>query len=699
MVLSTAMSRHVSVAALALGLALVAAGCGDDAVRPPDVDAAPDAPPGGPSARFAPTTGPLDFLAVPYPCDLYRNGIGVGLGRLPVGARAGAAQVEALGAALGQDPGFGMTTTLFFGVDDAAAIDPTILAQAVHLLDLAGGAEVPLSQPVLDVGAGRIAVQPSSVLAPDHTYGAWIDPIAGLAPQPAFLAARAEAQPGTTVLAQAWQVLAPLWQFVPRERAVSAAVFRTHAVDGVVRSALTQVAREVPRTRDVTVASGPSALDDRLGVPAAPALPGLDNPGQTTPRGIVHGNIAAIVHGWYDAPSFLTATPDAGKNGVMTLDAGGAPVVRGSQPVAFTLVVPAGVPLDSAHPLPVALFLPGLGQTRADAFALADALAARGIATLAIDLLFHGDRSISRVDAVNELSGAATPDGIGDNRGDTQGAQYLGLAPLNARAGDPLLVRDDLRQSIVDVRVAVRLVEQGDLTAVQAQPGLSGLTLRADRVAGVGVGLGTPLLAAAASLLTSPLGAVTGSQAAGGLLFPLGTTSPRLYPTLVVPLGALFDVGSLAAAEQDPLATLFQQTLEPGDPLALLASPSAAAPHFAWLEPFDDELAANQAEEYLAALLGLPGLGAGSYRYHPLVQGPLPATANLGGRTAGVVQFAPASWDLLLRRQGSQIWQAPFPPFQARPSPLAVANAIVSAQDKVATFAATFFAGGAPTIP
>src|SRR5262249_25825709 len=158
------------------------AACGDDSQMMHPPDAAIDAPMGPPTARFAPSTGAIDFAAVPYPFDLYLNASGgVQIGAMPNGGNISPDTQAFITDALAQDHGFGMTTAIFFGVDNATSLDSAKLMQNVHLIDLANGMEVALLQPAFDATGGRIWAQPAAPLKAMHKYGAWIDPALGLA--------------------------------------------------------------------------------------------------------------------------------------------------------------------------------------------------------------------------------------------------------------------------------------------------------------------------------------------------------------------------------------------------------------------------------------------------------------------------------------------------------------------------------------
>jgi hypothetical protein len=461
-----------------------------------------------------------------------------------------------------------------------------------------------------------------------------------------------------------------------------------------------------PVARNVAVIGGTvTAIDAALGSPAAPMLPGLDNPGIGTTYGIPHDTIRYIVSGIFDGPSYITQTSDAGKNGVFALDAGGQPVKKGLQPISFTLVIPRSVTLDPAHPLPLVVYQAGLGQDRHRAFAIAEALAEQGVGMLSVDLLFHGSRALGAVDLVNNTTLGASPDGIGDDRGMAPLLQYFGVSPQGTRALDPLAMRDAMRQSVVDLVATARFVKAGDLSAIgAAEPNLAGLTLRADRVVGMAEGLGMPLLLLAA-WAGHDYTAVAGSQPSGGIIFPYITTTPLLAAQILPKVGELFGITAElgSAPERHPMLTLYQQVLEPADWLAL--APAQPAQHTLIVQAFSDEVASNQSEELMEYVSGLPALGAGQYRYQQLENGALPATGNVNitGQmlTAGVVQFGMAGGELFERQSQTQVYMPGFPPFSPWPSPgMTLRNPIVAVQTQLVTFVVSHFTStsGTPTI-
>lgn len=137
-------------------------------------------------------------------------------------------------------------------------------------------------------------------------------------------------------------------------------------------------------TAGVTASTLPTTLEwmvDTSGV-TRPAL---------TAAGVKNAAIGSIFEGELTLPHVLT-----GVGGTFDPD----PARWQTRLALFTLVLPAG-PVPPAG-FPVALFNHGLSRSRSDMLLVADSFAVSGIATLAIDAPFHGDRSDCR--------GLASPD-------------------------------------------------------------------------------------------------------------------------------------------------------------------------------------------------------------------------------------------------------------------------------------------------
>src|SRR5262249_23926445 len=147
---------------------------------------------------------------------------------------------------------------------------------------------------------------------------------------PAFVAAKAAATPSDAAQAKAHDILAPLWAApanVPRDKAAVATVFTTHDNrDALVKLKQVVDAQATVVARNIRVITGTAALDTAFGIPDTPMLPGIDNPGVGTPHGVLHSHIQYVVHGIFDAPSFITASSDIGLNGYLAFDGAGTPM-------------------------------------------------------------------------------------------------------------------------------------------------------------------------------------------------------------------------------------------------------------------------------------------------------------------------------------------------------------------------------------
>lgn len=142
------------------------------------------------------------------------------------------------------------------------------------------------------------------------------------------------------------------------------------------------------------------------------------------------------------------------------------PVVRQrlSIPVLASLPGPASGHQRPAAGWPVAIFQHGLSQNRSNLIAIADALAAAGLATVAIDAPLHGitdvDNPLYRaglertfnVDLIDNVTGAPGPDGVID----PSGAHFINLNNL-------LTSRDNLRQATADLLALTEALQNADL--------------------------------------------------------------------------------------------------------------------------------------------------------------------------------------------------------------------------------------------
>lgn len=109
--------------------------------------------------------------------------------------------------------------------------------------------------------------------------------------------------------------------------------------------------------------------------------------------GIPNAAMATIFEGELTLPDALT-----GPGGTFSAQ----PAQWQSRPSLFTLVLPVGAPPPAGFP--VVIFTHGFARSRADVLFVANAFAAAGFATIAIDAPFHGDRSDCRRVAVADAA-------------------------------------------------------------------------------------------------------------------------------------------------------------------------------------------------------------------------------------------------------------------------------------------------------
>ncbi|MEI8259643.1 MAG: hypothetical protein WCJ30_28590, partial [Deltaproteobacteria bacterium] len=369
---------------------------------------------------------------------------------------------------------------------------------------------------------------------------------------------------------------------------------------------------------------------------------------------------------------------------------------------------------------------------RASIFDVAESYCARGFAVIGVDLPFHGERNGTSRDDTNNITGAAGMDYIGDSVGalaavdffDLTGDSSAGVASL-----DPTVMRDTLRQAIVDVMQEVRMVRDGDLARLRAaDPTLATLSFDRSHVALTGNSFGG-FMAGSAEAITPEAGLLMMTVPAGGLAVPTLVDSATFGPALGPFVLGAYDLYGETDVNTDnllqtadtsprhprwsPMWNLFQTLLEPGDALAFApymfdASRGGTRPAAVFVvEAYGDEVVPNQATEPYAAALGLPYLTVSATTAPP---GPhwatfatvaAPVHGNLpSGATGGFVQFAPANHGIASTRHDVRSFMLPAPPFVPEATPTPILNDVDASQRMLAGLLASWLAGGAsPTIP
>ncbi|MEO6880422.1 MAG: hypothetical protein ABI181_05625 [Mycobacteriaceae bacterium] len=258
----------------------------------------------------------------------------------------------------------------------------------------------------------------------------------------------------------------------------------------------------------------------------------------------------SYVFGSYLSPSWLT--PDG--NIPQTPTRGPGPVVTGQARVPFVAIIPAG-PTPKAG-WPVAVFGHGFTRSDADMFLAASQNAARGLATIATDVVGHGYGARSTWDVTAGGKTVTLPayargidrDGNGTIDSTEGSSTLIEPAPL-AQIGS----RDALRQTVADNAALVRAL---------SAPG--GLPLDANKPVYYGQSFGgiygTMLAGTDRSI------AAFGLNVPGGPISEIARLSPSFRPLITAQLGRslppLLNGGVDGFTESMPLAGL-QPVLNP----------------------------------------------------------------------------------------------------------------------------------------
>lgn len=680
------------------------------------------------SLLFAPTEGAMDFGAIPFPDDLYRDDEGaIQIGELPgeAGSIAGAF-FESLRVGLRELDGFGASSPVFFPVE--GALDPTSLPTdraatvaadaSVFLMDVDPASPDSMRRVAAEVHwspeRSLLSIRPADghPLHEGRAYAAVVtsavrgaDGLA-LSPAPTFVAVRdAMAEPTDPTQARAWReyqsVLAGLGaDGVQPSSVVGLAVFHVQSATDDLADVREQLrAREVPTVRIERVASG-ATLDEVLGTPSE------DRPGRDVPGGVAHSHIGWVIDGTFTAPQFGSATPFA--HGSWARADASSFEVRRNDDVWFTLVLPAGDTSD----LPLVVFQHGLGNDRSQVFAIADTLAEAGYAVAAIDIPFHGMRaraaSPEALDSAHTFGTTSGPDLYGDISGDVTYVEYVGVFDEEGshEAFHPFYPRDAFRQSVADLLALVDTLERADLSGVTTRPeGPPMLGLDDGPIAFVGVSLGGILGTMFVATETRVGCAVL--NVTGGNLTRLVELSPgfngTFFPILFPKLGLAYE--SIDYENEPPVTypqvALYQTMLDRGDSMTFAPRLAEREVHVLFQMAIDDETVPNVGTEALARASGA-SIAGDDARYVDLTRVELPVRPSLaigsGMFMRTMTTFEPASHGLILSNGGEASWQhPPLPPFVERTPPTVIANPIVEAQGQILRFFESW-RGGAPEV-
>jgi hypothetical protein len=581
-----------------------------------------------------------DLLDVPYPIDLYREADGTlqiidGLNRVTAGAN----QIG-FAATIGRLNGFGLTTGVFFPL--SGALDATTLTAAnVGLLDITDAATVEIPTDVrFDPETELLSITPvrGTVLPEGHTFVAFVKgPLQdtdgrAIEADPALREALGDASTNAGLTAARALLSPAVDRLVTEGRLASESELL-----GVTVYTTQQITKDLARVQemlqDTAIIPAPQAqfpntalifdtqaeLDALLG--DSRDGNGIEIIGRDQPGGVSHEHVGVVASGFYPSPQFQPDDANNNDDEQIAYDANGDPaIVNAARSLPFYLVLPD--PVQSPMPVngyPVVIWQHGLGGDRTAVWDSCDALAEQGFAIIAIDAINHGSRFPGAVDTKNNLDrngflGDDTLlDGIAEGTEDALFEFFELLLNLGA-------VRDNFRQSVIDLMALSRLVQEPslDLSALSGDGSpFSGTTIRLDgsNISYYGTSFGGILGGMFVSLDPAVRGGVL-NVPGGALLIDLFSNSPVIGGSLLPNLRALWALPNEFRFERDDLFMQMAQTiLEGGDPIVyaphLIREPfvfnGAEAPqkHLMVYEVIGDELVSNAGTEALAKAIGL----------------------------------------------------------------------------------------------
>lgn len=346
------------------------------------------------------------------------------------------------------------------------------------------------------------------------------------------------------------------------------------------------------------------------------------------------------------------------------------PVVRQKLTIPVLVTIPNAASGQSrpANGWPTVVYQHGLGQNRTNMLAVADALAATGLAAIAIDAPLHGvtdtdspfyrpglERTFN-VDLIDNDTGAPGADGAID----PSGTHFINLNSL-------LTGRDNLRQGAADLLALIADLGNADLDGDDTGD------LDDTQIGFVGHSLGGIIGGVMLGVDDGRIGPASLAMAGGGIARTLegsGFFGPRVRAGLEA-AGIL--PGTLQYAE---FLRIAQQIIDAGDPLNYAALAAGQHP-VQLLEVLDDDTIPNSVPgaplsgtEPLAAALGLAATGTSTFsadglrvmvrflegQHASLVSGqPLAVTAEMQRQIAGFM----ASGGTLLEIDDTALIQQP----------------------------------------
>lgn len=493
---------------------------------------------------------------------------------------------------------------------------------------------------------------------------------------------------------------------------------------------------------------GPDALDDYFGTPVAPfehmptawgpgaranaaLLPG----GSAYTGGSFHGKVGYVVNGSLTMPSFSSTMPSADLIPRPIEFESGAPIIRSKVMVPFTAYFCQshldGETLDSTKTVPFAIFTHGGTAIRSDSLPFAVANCEKDVATIALDLPFHGGRqevkkvgeliATTRLDDENTFTGKKrgeagfAPDHIGDNGSATT---TVGNLFALADAFDPDILEANLIAISVEHIVLTRYLR--DPTKLAA---LFGVGIDMDHLVTQSLSFGTSFTTAALTHPAIDVKGVVQSVGSGGMLtlnLPIAPNNASLASGILVSIlglkSSIPDV--MAGAWKDPFLSLLQWLSQRGDPQGyapfVLKHRASDRPAFHVFGSGDswDETLSSLAQMSFNAAWGVPVFTAGAdWTLDPTIPGAdvVPATAftapisnNLtapgGPFSAAYFYNAKSCHAQVVTPICEWSYEPPYPPATARATPLLSVSPICALHTPMIDFVGAILDDMAPAI-
>jgi len=167
----------------------------------------------------------------------------------------------------------------------------------------------------------------------------------------------------------------------------------------------------------------------------------------------VPNSVSRIVFGHIHPPDYQTSRQSIPRIASFS----GVPVVRRIPDVYFTLVLPVGT--RPAYGWPVAIYGHGLGSDKESIVAFASTLAARGIATIGINVPGHGGGELGTI-TVTRTNGTAVTLQAGGRGIDQNADGLIGITEGVDAAGPRSIIRnrDGMRQVVTDMMALVHTI-------------------------------------------------------------------------------------------------------------------------------------------------------------------------------------------------------------------------------------------------